>query len=66
MIDPLYIICAIKIYGVELGSLPKFTKSLVNSTLKFIESTLNDEFKPLKSFYLMNDVSTCENFKVSN
>ena len=35
----------------------------VNSTLKSIGLTSNNESKPLKSFYLANDTSTCENLK---
>ena len=35
-------------------------------TLKLIGLTSNEESKPLKSFYLTSDASTCENLKVSN
>ena len=35
-------------------------------TLKPIGLTLNDESKPLKSFYLTSEASTCENIKISN
>ena len=31
-----------------------------------LSTILNDKFKPLKSFYLMSDASTCENFKHLN
>ena len=40
--------------------------SLVNSNLKLIKLVLNDKSELLKSAYLMNDVSICENFKCSN
>ena len=40
--------------------------SFVLLTLKSIRLTSNDESRPLKSFYLTSDASTCENFKVSN
>ena len=38
----------------------------VNSTLKHIKFTSNDESEKLKSVYLTSDVFTCKNFKLSN
>ena len=41
--------------------------TFVNSTLKSIELASYDEFKPLKSFYIMSDASPCKkkiNFKL--
>ena len=36
----------------------------MNSTLKSIGLTFNEESKSLKSFYLTNDASTYKNFKI--
>ena len=40
-----------------LLSLPSL---LVNSNLKLIESTLNNEYEPLKPAYFTSDASTCK------